>query len=206
MSLSSAAPTPSSVAVETRSARVYGDDALVARAKKGDAAALDELYLRHCDNLVGYLRSRVGCPDLAEDLAGDTFVRAFTNLGRYDRGNFAAWLFRIGRNLAVDHHRRSSTKREVPVDEMWSNEASDPSPDPETLVVDRLEAAGLYQVVRRALDQIPPGQRACLVLRFYENRSVAEVAELMERSPGAVRVLQNRAVRSLGELVRAEWE
>ncbi len=190
--------------VASRTADQRVDDALVERAKAGDAAALDQLYVRHGRQLVGYLRSHVGCADLAEDLAGDTFVRAFTNLGRYHRGNFAAWLFRIGRNIAVDHHRRAGTKREVLVGEMWSEAASDPDPGPETVVIDRLETEMLSRRVQLALHRIGADQRTSLMLRFYEGRTIADVAEVMGRSQGAVRVLQNRAVRSLGELVRTE--
>jgi len=180
------------------------DDALVARAKSGDLTALDELYVRHCDSLVGYLRSRVGCPDLAEDLAGDAFERAFTSLGRYDKGNFAAWLFRIGRNITVDHHRRAVNRREVPMGDLWETAATDPRPGPESTIVDRIDSDRLTRALRHALALVTPDQRTCVQLRFYEGLTVAETADLMGRSPGAVRVLQNRAVRALSEMVRFE--
>lgn len=190
--------------VNHRAPAILLDDALVVRANSGDLDALDHLYVRHRDDLIAYLRSRVGCPDLAEDLASETFVRAFAGLDRYRQGNFAAWLFRIGRNLAVDHHRRGPRSRELPVGEMWADAAADPDPGPESTIVDRIEVDGWSRSVQRALPWLTSDQRTCLQLRFYEERTIAETADAMQRSPGAVRVLQNRAVRALGERVRAE--
>lgn len=178
---------------------VAEDDVLVARTKAGDVAAFEELYVRHSEALCGYLRSRVGCPDLAEDLATDAFVRALSGLDLYSHGNFAAWLFRIARNLSLDHFRRRATSLEVPVGEFWSDAVIDDAPGPEASVIALLEAEAWAQPLADALSRLTPDQRRCLRLRFFEHRTIAETAATMQRSAGAVRVLQNRALRALRE-------
>lgn len=177
------------------------DDSLVARAKSGDEAAFDELYVRHNEAVSGYLRSRVGCPDLAEDLATDAFVRALARLEQYSRGNFAAWLFSIARNLSIDHFRRRVTKPEVPVGEFWPDIAMDDAPGPEGAAIAALEAQAGARLLADALSRLTADQRTCLQLRFFDDRTIAEVATAMKRSSGAVRVLQHRGLKTLRELL-----
>ena len=89
---------------------------LVTRAKTGDQDAVDALYRPHVDRIHAYLAANVGNPHDAEDLTTQTFMRMLVSLPRYRPGwtPFASWLFRIARNLAVDHFRAAARARARP--------------------------------------------------------------------------------------------
>src|SRR5690606_4018591 len=88
---------------------------------RGESGAdvLSGLYEQYYDRVLRYVASRVGSRDIAEDLAGDCFVRAVESFGSFkDRGvPVQAWLFRIAHNLIIDHYRRSSYRRTTPIDD-----------------------------------------------------------------------------------------
>src|SRR3954452_23581178 len=92
---------------------------LVVRAQQGDRDALEELYLIHFDRIYGYLHMTVGNRHDAEDLTTQTFLKMLESIGRFQfrSAPFSAWLFRIARNLAMDHFRASrriQLEEEVP--------------------------------------------------------------------------------------------
>lgn len=93
------------------------DADLVKRAQGGDVDAVGELYDRHHESIFRYVQSRVYDRDLAEDLTGEIFTRMVTSLPGYRlRGiPFRAWLYRIARNLVVDHYRKESGRVSVPL-------------------------------------------------------------------------------------------
>jgi RNA polymerase sigma-70 factor, ECF subfamily len=166
-------------------------DALVRRSATGDGTAFAGLYDAYAPRVRRFLRHQLGDADLAEELLQRTFIKMIEALPRYHaRGlPFGAWVFRIARNVVIDHRR--TTHQTVPLDAALdrASETDDP--------VSTAERHQDRAVLRAAMDALPADQREVLVWRFFAGLSPAETAVLMGRSNGAVRILQHRALASL---------
>jgi RNA polymerase sigma-70 factor, ECF subfamily len=164
---------------------------LVEAAKDGDPEAFGALFDHFYGPVYRYVAARVGRPSDAEDLAQLVFVKALEALPRYElRGvPFGGWLFRLARNVVIDHVR---TRREhVTLDIIVHQSAEDDGPD---------ELAALRQdmdSVAFALRRLTPEQREAIQLRFFAGLSAREAAIAMGRQEGTVRGLQFRAIAAL---------
>jgi len=164
---------------------------LVARARAGDPDAFAALYEDLAPRVHRFLRYRVPDPERAEELLQQVFLQMIAALPRYEsRGlPFAAWVFRIARNAVIDASRveRPSVPLEVVHDvPSWA-------PGPDELAIAGDERERLLAV----LERLPRDQHDVLVYRFFGGLSPREVAPLLDRSEGAVRVLQHRALEVL---------
>ena len=163
----------------------------VEAAKGGDPEAFGALFDHFYGPVYRYVAARVSRPSDAEDLAQLVFVKALEALPRYElRGvPFGGWLFRLARNVVIDHVR---TRREhVTLDIIVQQSAEDDGPD---------ELAALRQdmdSVAFALRRLTPEQREAIQLRFFAGLSAREAAIVMDRQEGTVRGLQFRAIAAL---------
>ena len=170
------------------------DDAiqrLVAASQQGDPEAFGSLFDAFYGPVYRYVAARVGRPSDAEDLAQLVFVKALEALPRYEaRGvPFGGWLFKLARNIVIDHIR---TRRDTsPLDVMI--ERPNPEDGPDELAVLRQELDGVAHAMRR----LTPEQREAIELRFFAGLSAKEAAEAMGRQEGTVRGLQFRAIAAL---------
>jgi len=172
---------------------------LIERAKAHDAKALSELYRRHANAVFRYVYYRVGDRAVAEDMVGDVFVRALEGLPAYqDIGlPFEAWLYRIAHARVVDHYRRRNVRKVAPLDEGL---AAGEKTDPDRLVADRDDAGRAWQALQRLTEE----QQQVISLRFIAGYSTAEVASLLEKTEGAVKALQHRALATLRRILEME--
>jgi RNA polymerase sigma-70 factor (ECF subfamily) len=165
---------------------------LVARGKRGDRDALEELYLLHFDRIYSYLHMSVGNRHDAEDLTTQTFLKMLEAIGRFEwkAVPFSAWLFRIAHNLAMDHFRAS--KRVQPEEEV---------PEPAGSEEASAEFHALHSIGRASMldliAELSPEQRQVLTLKFVFSFANADVANILGKSEGAVKSLQHRALASL---------
>ena len=164
-------------------------------AAQADRAAFAVLYRRYVDRVYGYAFYQLGDHHDAEDATERTFMAALRALpGFEDRGStFRAWLFRIAHNTVANAHRSRSRRRTDPIPDSFEHAA--PNADPARLVA----LADELHEVRRAIAGMSEDRRQVILLRFVDGLSTAEVAEVLDRSPGAVRVLLHRALRDLAE-------
>jgi RNA polymerase sigma-70 factor (ECF subfamily) len=162
-------------------------------AARAERAAFATLYRRYLDRVYGYCFYQLGDHHDAEDATERTFMAALRGLDRFeDRGStFRAWLFRIARNTVANAHRSRRRRRTEPLPDSFERPA--PNADPANLVA----LADELHAVRHAIAEMPDDRRQVIVLRFVDGLSTAEVAEVLDRSPGAVRVLLHRALRDL---------
>lgn len=169
------------------------DAKLIDLAQRGENEAFGELYRRYLDPIYRYLRVRVSNDALAEDLSEMVFLRAFESLGSYrERGHpFSAYLYRVARNLLVDHYRRQ--RQELPLEA--EPELVDRGLDVDVEVIRREKLRG----IRTALTMLPEDHQEVIRLRVILALPTADVAAWMGRSEGAVRVLLHRALKSLRE-------
>lgn len=166
------------------------DAAIVARAGAGDARAFATLVDRHLAMVHRLAWRSLGSDADAQDVAQDTFLRAFRQLPQWRSGQarFSTWLYRVAFNLCQDRLRRRH--EHVPVDDI---ELPDPDPAPERM----LENAQRQLRVVDAIAALPQRQREALLLCHYEGQSNTQAAAVLEVSVEALESLLARARRSL---------
>jgi RNA polymerase sigma-70 factor (ECF subfamily) len=171
--------------------------ALVELARGGDTEAFGLLYDHYHVSVYRFLFYRTRNAPLAEDLTSETFFRALRNMKnfRWQGKDFGAWLMTIARNLAADHFKSGRNRLELATEDMGDHDA--PTEGPESAVL----ASLTNELLLEALTELPDEQRDCLVMRFLQGMSIAETAEALGRSDGAVKQLQLRGVRNLAKLM-----
>lgn len=169
------------------------ETALIERARQADPDAWGTLYERHAQAIYSYLYYRLRDRELAEDLTADVFTRALTAIERYsDRGlPFGAWLHRIAHNLMIDATRRRARQPE-PLDEDWPL-AADEAESPQAW----LEMQLTHDALGAALTELTEAQQQVIILRFVQEKSLAEVAQVLGKTQGAIESLQHRALAAL---------
>jgi RNA polymerase sigma-70 factor (ECF subfamily) len=169
------------------------DAAIVARARR-DPRAFAPLYERHVDAIFRFCAIRLGDRAEAEDATAAVFAQALAALPAFeDRDDsFRRWLFAIARNVVTTTYRQRRDHR--PLDDAWAVPDGDPSP--ESSAIAAVEAARLHA----ALLLLPSAQRQVIELRLA-GLTGPEIAEVLERSHGAVKMLQSRALATLRQLL-----
>jgi RNA polymerase sigma-70 factor, ECF subfamily len=165
---------------------------LVARGQQGDRDALEELYLIHFDRIYSYLHVSVGNRHDAEDLTTQTFLKMLEKIGtfKWQSAPFSAWLFRIAHNLAMDHfraRRRWQPEEEVP---------EQPGEEEPSAELEAMQTIGRESMLK-LIDRLSPEQQQVLTLKFVFNLPNAEVAAILDKTEGAIKSLQHRALVSL---------
>ena len=165
---------------------------LVVRAQAGDREALEELYLTHFDRIYSYLHLSVGNRHDAEDLTTQTFLRMLEAIGRFRWQSvpFSAWLFRIAHNLAIDHFR---ARRRVQPEEEVPEPPGQEESSAEQQAMESIGQAGMLTLIER----LSMEQRQVLTLKFLFGFANADVAGILDKTEGAVKSLQHRALASL---------
>lgn len=187
------APLPADAA-DARGRRADPDLPAV-RAAQRDPAAFAALYRRYLDDVYSYAFYELGDHHDAEDATERVFLAALRALpGFRDTGaGFRAWLFRIARNTLSNAHRARRRRPVRPLEE--APEPVAPGADPAGLV----QRADEVRRVRELLDELPEDRRQVVLLRFVDGLSSREIAVVLDRSEGAVRVLLHRALRDLAD-------
>jgi RNA polymerase sigma-70 factor (ECF subfamily) len=156
---------------------------LVEDARQGDQAAFGELVVRYERRVIRVIAQFVRDQDLAQDLAQETFLRAYQRLDQFDPARrFGPWLFRIGVNLTLDYLRKRKRRG------WWSlftDASADRQPDPAT--ADPRQDLDLKQEVAAVLERIPEKYRTVMVLRDLENFSTSEIAAILHRKEATIR-------------------
>jgi RNA polymerase sigma-70 factor (ECF subfamily) len=174
--------------------RLNDDVQIINRVKNGDAEAFGVIYEQYAEMIFRYIYSHLDSRLDAEDLTAEIFIRAWKALPRYDQRGlpFSAFLFRIARNSLIDYYRQKKPVQSLDEVEIQSGHAG-----PEQAVEENFE----NQDLRNTIAQLREDYRNVVVLRFLAGLSPEETAQVMQRSVGAVRVLQHRALSSLKNLL-----
>jgi RNA polymerase sigma-70 factor (ECF subfamily) len=176
--------------------RLDKDHELIKKAQQGDPHAFGDIYENHAPAVFRYLFSHLGSSMDAEDLTGEVFLKAWQSLPKYTQRGvpFRAFLFRIARNALVDHYRQHNRLEPKDPEDMDGYSAQGIS-EPIEVVSSRIEHQNILQVIRKLRNDY----QSVLTLRFISALSPEETAKVMNRSVGAIRVLQHRALAALRE-------
>ena len=174
------------------------DKELLELAQKYETQALTEIYDRYAEMIYRYLYRLVGDAGYAEDLTSEVFIKLLQvlNTRQGPRDQLRGWLYRVAHNLAMDWFRKQNRQSTLSLNE----ELTAGGDSLHAVVVRRQAHWQLYQ----AISQLTPAQQQVIMLRFGEGLKVAEVAGLMGKSEGAIKVLQHRAIQRLRKLLEGE--
>ncbi|MCH8820899.1 RNA polymerase sigma factor [Patescibacteria group bacterium] len=166
---------------------------LVKQAQKGSLSAYQTLYMRHLDAIYRYFFFQTKDKFLAEDLGQEVFIKIWKSIDKYDekKGAFTSWMYRIAHNLLVDYYRGKKTLTlkeglEASYSEDW---------------LEKLDHSEKIQNVKKALENVSADYKEVIILRFFEDLSVEEVSQIIDKSEENVRVIQHRAIRKLKEIL-----
>jgi RNA polymerase sigma-70 factor (ECF subfamily) len=172
---------------------------LVERAQRGDRAAFGQLYQRHVDDVFAYVQLRVRNVAVAEDLTQDIFMNVFRALPRFRwQGSFAPWLLRCAHNRVANHWRAQGRRPDqvaLPTED--DTERSMPELAGEADPIDAIDWRLSAEQIGGAMAALTELQQQVISLRFGAGLSLAETAEIMQRSQNAVKNLQHNALAAL---------
>ncbi|RIK41190.1 MAG: RNA polymerase subunit sigma-70 [Chloroflexi bacterium] len=171
---------------------------LLQRAQQlADPQAFDGLYLLYADRVYRFLAVRLGNAEVAEEVTAQVFLRLIEKIDRYqlapkdNAAIFTAWLYRLAYNKMVDVLRRQKHHQQVSI-----QVAAEVVPQGQLMseiVEERIE----FEQVMEKLQLLNEPQRQVILLRFVEGLSIAETAQIMDKSEGAIKALQHRSLESL---------
>lgn len=192
------------------------DARLMFAVQAGDPMAFEELMARNQTRVRSFLLRFVGSPQLAEDLAQEVFLRVFKHRASYrQEAKFTTWLYRVAHNVAFNALRAKGRRPEALFSGVSSsNVGSTTSVGFENSIMEktgstptrRLAKVELQQIVRAAVDALPPRQRETILLSRFEGLSYQEIADVMNMSPQAVKSLVCRAKMKLKEALESYVE
>jgi len=176
-------------------------DDLIERCLNGDQAAWEEIVRLHWRKVFNIAYKFVGRHDLAEDLTQDVFLKLFKSLNTFDRrANFQTWLISVSRNLCIDHYRSVRKERETVNRDIDPAELTPVSSD--TSAYARLETRDRVQMLREALDKLPPTLRTAVMLRDIQEFSYQEIATKLKLPEGTVKSRINRGRTELARQIQ----
>jgi RNA polymerase sigma-70 factor (ECF subfamily) len=170
---------------------------LVVRAQRGQENAFSELFDYFYPKILRYISFRVNQEDV-EDLVSEVFLRVVDKMKRYQKttkGNFSAWVFRIAHNLVIDFYRQQ--KEYLRLTDPETGELQFDIPDNALNPHDSAVQHEEHRKIRGILKKLSDTHREVLQLKFLEGFSNPEIAEIIGKSEGNVRVIQLRALREL---------
>jgi RNA polymerase sigma-70 factor (ECF subfamily) len=173
------------------------DHALLRRIADGDQLAMRALFARHRDQVFRFILRLTRDEALAEDILIDAFFEVWRRADRFEgRSTFSTWLLAIARNKAVTALGRRGS---VELEDTWASTIPDPADDPEVMLQDK----DLGETLRRCLTNLSPKHTEIIDLVYYHEKTVAEVAAILQVPEATVKTRMFYARRKLAELVGA---
>ena len=166
----------------------------IRKAIGGESSAFGSLYDKYQPKIYRFILFKVSHREEAEDLTHKVFLSALENIHKFkDQGfPFSSWLFRIARNKVIDYYR---TKKDISPLENAPDITS--SEDNVELISKKLNLERIYISLQKLTDE----QKEVVILRFVEGLSHKEVAQILDKKTGAIRVLQHRAISEIKKMI-----
>jgi RNA polymerase sigma-70 factor, ECF subfamily len=193
-------PQPAAVAAVSALAATAGktssDEILVEQIAVGSKPAMQALFARHRTYVYRWLLRFVSNETLAEDLLSEVFLDVWRQAGRFEyRSSVSTWLLSIARHKALSARRQ---RADTELDEKVEATVADPTGDPEAA----LEEKDREELLRQALTCLSREHREVMDLVYYHDKSVDEVAQILDVPPGTVKTRMFYARKKLAALVQ----
>ncbi len=172
-----------------------GEEKLIESAKRGESLSFSALYDHYLPPIYRFVYLKVSNREMTVDLTHEVFLSAWQNLASYKSQGFpfSSWLYQIARNKVIDHYRLQrdhSTLEEVDSNFIKAEFALEAYIDQEITL----------EGVKEAIRQLTSDQQDVLIMKFIEDLSHEEIARVLEKSEGAVRLIQHRALKELKKM------
>lgn len=170
----------------------------------GDEKSFESLVRRHLKSVYNFLARYTGGGD-GDDLAQETFLRAWKHLGRFDLDrDFRIWLFSIARNVGIDWLRKNKKHSIISLDEEFDDDLSlaDKIEDTAPAFQDVLDQTIEKESVRKIIDELPPAQNLVLVMRYENDMTFQDISAILGISVNTVKSRYRRALTDIKEKVR----
>jgi RNA polymerase sigma-70 factor (ECF subfamily) len=175
-----------------RTISIADEENIVLKAQRQDTEAFTQLYDAYFDKIYRYVAVRIRNEMEAEDIAQQVFMKMLQSISSYQCKGvpFSAWLYRIAHNQVIDFLRQQNKKATVDIEGMPLPDTGD---DPQSIIEQQFDIEHLKQSMKK----LTPSQQEVLSLRFTGDLSIAECAQIMGKSEGAIKALQHSAVQAL---------
>lgn len=166
-------------------------------AIEGSSEALGKLYDAYFDRIYRFIYYRTSHQQTAEDLTEEVFIKAFRALPTLKGGptKLSGWIFQIARNTVIDHYRKANPI--VSIDEAENIAVH------ETGAIDTLQLQSDQRLILTAMDKLSSEQQQVVRLRFLEEFEIAEIAQMLGKSEGNIRIIQYRALTKLRTILES---
>jgi RNA polymerase sigma-70 factor (ECF subfamily) len=176
-------------------------DALIERCLSGDQVAWEDIVRLHRRKVFNIAYKFVGKHDLAEDLTQDVFLKLYRSLDTFDRrANFQTWLISVSRNLCIDHYRSVRKERETINRDVDASTLTPVSRD--RSAYSQIELRDRVQLLRAALDMLPPTLRTAVLMRDIQELTYQEIADKLHVPEGTVKSRINRGRTELARQIQ----
>ena len=187
--------------------RIMEDEMLVAQFQAGRPDAFDEIMKRYKHRIYAYLLRSVKNYEDAEELTIEVFFKVYCALDSWKpQARFSTWLYKIAHNLSIDHHRAKSRRQTYSLDDeelsLDEPKAVDLRSNPEW----EAEEKDRGRMIREAIDQLSPKQRAVFMLNRYQGLQIKEITEVLGMAEGTVKIHLHRAMKKLKTLLQPLWD
>jgi RNA polymerase sigma-70 factor (ECF subfamily) len=177
------------------------DITLVERFQHGDVAAFESLVTKYQTKVYDIVYHYTHDVEDAYDLSQEVFERAFKSLGGFKRkSSFYTWLYRIAINACIDYGRKRSRLHVIPVED-WSSVRDTVATSSGNSPAETILLQELSQQITRAIDQLPPKQRAVFIMKRLDGLSLEEIAQVLGRKVGTIKAHLSHATHKLMELL-----
>ena len=175
---------------------------LVKKARQGDSNAFGQLYEIFAQRIFKYVRIKIQDRQESEDILQEIFIKAYMGLNSLsmENLNFSAWLYKVAGNTINDHFRK---KYRTPI--ISGIEEGFDLPDGKSLEKE-ITAKSDLETAREAFVHLPPLYKQVLELRFLQDLTLREVAEIMGKSNLSIRLLQYRALKKVKLILREKYD
>jgi len=172
---------------------------IVEKARKFDKEAFSMIYNSYYNRIFRYAYFKIGSQEDAEDITQNTFIAALKSIANFrwktSDEDFTAWLFSLAHNNYVDYYRKNKINKTKPFEDLQENKSE---------FDELIQKIGNIDLLKQAINKIKHNQRQVVILRYINDMPISQTAMLMNKTEGAIKLLQLRALASLKKILGGE--
>jgi RNA polymerase sigma-70 factor (ECF subfamily) len=161
----------------------------------------EDIYLKYSDKIYKYIYLNTRDPYLSEDVTSETFLRIWKSWDRIRLDFIQALIYKTAKNVLIDHYRKHNKEKKVSLEDTIEK-GIEPSYDED--LIEKINKDGNIKKINDAIQLIPENLREVVILRFVDDLSAKEIAEILDTTEVNVRVLQFRGLKKIKEVITYE--